>query len=231
MSWAATRTTTRIENEAYSLLGIFGVNMPLIYGERGRAFLRLQEEIIRRSADMSIFAWSPRIQVRRDSMIAPSPRNFQWSGPIHLSQGMKPSRYTITNNGLEMSHLLWTSTEDMHLPRTKFHLPLNCVRVSTNGARSLPLCIPLRITRDGSAHSDGTLQFMRDTSDLYLVEQRPEWHRQLYDRPFQSALIQRLVALPLATLRMMLYLRLELLQQAPQHSDQVLLAVFSRCLS
>lgn len=56
MSWAARRKTTRIEDEAYSLLGIFGVNMPLIYGERHRAFLRLQEEILRRSTDMSIFA-------------------------------------------------------------------------------------------------------------------------------------------------------------------------------
>ncbi|KAL2174185.1 heterokaryon incompatibility protein-domain-containing protein [Thermothelomyces heterothallicus CBS 202.75] len=57
MSWAANRTTTRIEDQAYSLLGIFGVNMPIIYGEGTKAFLRLQEEIIKRSDDHSIFAW------------------------------------------------------------------------------------------------------------------------------------------------------------------------------
>ena len=33
MSWASKRITTRVEDEAYSLLGIFGINMPLIYGE------------------------------------------------------------------------------------------------------------------------------------------------------------------------------------------------------
>ncbi|KAI0325309.1 HET-domain-containing protein [Cubamyces sp. BRFM 1775] len=57
MSWAAKRKTTRIEDRAYSLLGIFGINMPTIYGEGPRAFVRLQEEILRRIPDQSIFAW------------------------------------------------------------------------------------------------------------------------------------------------------------------------------
>jgi hypothetical protein len=46
MAWAATRETTRKEDMAYSLLGIFDVNMPLIYGEGNeKAFRRLREEI------------------------------------------------------------------------------------------------------------------------------------------------------------------------------------------
>ncbi|KAI1611705.1 heterokaryon incompatibility protein-domain-containing protein [Exophiala viscosa] len=36
MSWAARRRTSRIEDAAYCLLGIFGVNMPLLYGKVGR---------------------------------------------------------------------------------------------------------------------------------------------------------------------------------------------------
>ena len=37
MSWAAQRKCTRVEDEAYSLLGIFDVNMPMLYGgERSR---------------------------------------------------------------------------------------------------------------------------------------------------------------------------------------------------
>lgn len=57
MSWASGRETTRIEDQAYCLMGIFGVNMPLLYGEGGAAFLRLQQEIIKSSSDHSIFAW------------------------------------------------------------------------------------------------------------------------------------------------------------------------------
>lgn len=58
MSWAATRSTTRIEDRAYSLLGLFDVNLPMMYGEGGRSFQRLQEEILRAYEDASILAWN-----------------------------------------------------------------------------------------------------------------------------------------------------------------------------
>jgi hypothetical protein len=46
MSWAEQRETTRKEDQAYSLLGIFDVYMPLIYGEgKEHAFKRLREVI------------------------------------------------------------------------------------------------------------------------------------------------------------------------------------------
>ncbi|KAI0334531.1 HET-domain-containing protein [Cubamyces sp. BRFM 1775] len=57
MSWAADRQTTRLEDEAYSLMGIFGVYMPTIYGEGSNAFIRLQEEILRHIPDQSLFVW------------------------------------------------------------------------------------------------------------------------------------------------------------------------------
>ncbi|KAI6143511.1 heterokaryon incompatibility protein-domain-containing protein, partial [Pisolithus thermaeus] len=57
MSWAAERKTTRVEDRAYSLMGLFGVNMPMVYGEGKKAFRRLQLEIIREYNDQSIFAW------------------------------------------------------------------------------------------------------------------------------------------------------------------------------
>ncbi|PMD57602.1 HET-domain-containing protein, partial [Hyaloscypha bicolor E] len=57
MSWAAGRETTREEDIAYCLLGLFEVNMPLLYGEGARAFIRLQEEIIKETDDQSLFAW------------------------------------------------------------------------------------------------------------------------------------------------------------------------------
>lgn len=56
MSWAANRETTRPEDTAYCLLGLFDINMPLLHGEGKRAFLRLQEEILRRSEDDSLFS-------------------------------------------------------------------------------------------------------------------------------------------------------------------------------
>lgn len=58
MSWASRRRTTRAEDIAYCLLGIFDVNMPLLYGEGYKAFLRLQEQILMNSDDQSILAWN-----------------------------------------------------------------------------------------------------------------------------------------------------------------------------
>jgi hypothetical protein len=44
--WADTRQTTREEDEAYSLFGIFDIQIPLLYGEgRDKAWKRLLEEI------------------------------------------------------------------------------------------------------------------------------------------------------------------------------------------
>ena len=80
MSWAAERKTSRIEDRAYCLMGIFGVNMPLIYGERERAFTRLQEEIMRISDDHSLFAWKSRSN--HGGLLATSPAAFIGSHSI-----------------------------------------------------------------------------------------------------------------------------------------------------
>ncbi|KAL7914208.1 heterokaryon incompatibility domain-containing protein [Trichoderma velutinum] len=80
LSWAANRETTREEDLAYCLLGIFDVYMPLIYGEEGRAFLRLQEQILQQSDDHTIFAWRAETPSTDPDMayglLAKSPRDF-----------------------------------------------------------------------------------------------------------------------------------------------------------
>ncbi|EJF60486.1 hypothetical protein DICSQDRAFT_87956 [Dichomitus squalens LYAD-421 SS1] len=57
MRWASGRQTTRSEDEAYCLMGLFDVSMPTNYGEGEKAFMRLQYEIMRRDPDLSLFAW------------------------------------------------------------------------------------------------------------------------------------------------------------------------------
>ncbi|KAI6011654.1 heterokaryon incompatibility protein-domain-containing protein, partial [Pisolithus marmoratus] len=57
ISWAANRRAERIEDRAYSLMGLLGVNMPMMYGEGKDAFLRLQKAFIGNSNDQTIFAW------------------------------------------------------------------------------------------------------------------------------------------------------------------------------
>lgn len=81
MSWAVNRETSREEDVAYSLMGLFDINMPLIYGEGQKAFIRLQEEILRQSDDHTLFAWrsNPEATIRgtASGLLADHPRNFQ----------------------------------------------------------------------------------------------------------------------------------------------------------
>ena len=77
ISWAANRTTTRMEDRAYSLMGLLDVNMPMLYGEGKKAFHRLQLEIIHSSNDQSIFAWGYGSNVRTGSVLADDPSFFK----------------------------------------------------------------------------------------------------------------------------------------------------------
>lgn len=100
MAWAAPRRTTRPEDEAYSLLGIFEVNMPLLYGEGTRAFRRLQEEIIKQYDDQTLFAWHNDKEIK--PVLAPSAACF---GGLHDLICIHPTNddrfgHTVTNSGL-----------------------------------------------------------------------------------------------------------------------------------
>ncbi|KAG1732402.1 heterokaryon incompatibility protein-domain-containing protein [Suillus paluster] len=113
MSWAAHRETTRVEDRAYSLLGLFGVYMPTIYGEGENAFVKLQIEIMKSSNDQSIFAWkSP--HGYKTGLLASSPDYFASSFDIaripsnsfvKLFPSAAPSvrhQYSVTNRGVNI---------------------------------------------------------------------------------------------------------------------------------
>lgn len=102
MSWASTRETTREEDLAYCLLGLFNINMPLLYGEGMAAFTRLQHAIIAQSNDQSIFAWTSDSEELL-SVLAQSPSNFANSGNIRqIRNPSLQSTHRITNAGLEL---------------------------------------------------------------------------------------------------------------------------------
>jgi hypothetical protein len=102
MSWASQRQTTRVEDLAYCLLGIFEINMPLLYGEGSRSFLRLQETIMKDSLDQSLFAWqSTERTAKCAGVLATHPSQFKNSGDI-FPYPTPGEPYSITNNGLRI---------------------------------------------------------------------------------------------------------------------------------
>ncbi|PMD42129.1 HET-domain-containing protein [Hyaloscypha variabilis F] len=115
MSWASRRCTTRLEDTAYCLMGLFDVNMPLLYGEGKKAFLRLQEEILRCSNDHTLFAWFHPIGFQplrppstlesflpNGGFLAHSPYVFVYSDVyVGNNNGLGVNRpYSMTNIGL-----------------------------------------------------------------------------------------------------------------------------------
>ncbi|KAE8443025.1 hypothetical protein EG329_002419 [Mollisiaceae sp. DMI_Dod_QoI] len=123
MSWAASRTTTRMEDMAYCLFGIFDVNLPLIYGEGRKAFIRLQEAIARESTDISLFAWE---STGSYGAFAQSPADFITCSDIFcVGYATAPSvEYTLTNKGLHMKTLLYLKNDE-------YILMLPCARFAT----------------------------------------------------------------------------------------------------
>ncbi|KAI1199292.1 HET-domain-containing protein [Nemania serpens] len=104
MSWAADRQTSRQEDIAYSLLGIFDINMPLLYGEGNNAFIRLQQEIIRLSDDQSILCWASENVNNKllTSALSPSPNGFRACGSIIRDPGIGRTPYSVTNLGVSL---------------------------------------------------------------------------------------------------------------------------------
>ncbi len=113
MSWLSHRVTTRPEDLAYCMLGIFDINMPLLYGEGLKAFIRLQEEIIRNSNDQSIFCWTYNLDVPESwgSVLAPHPSTFSMCQsirvrpeiPTNSMSNRQLTSYALTNAGLHIS--------------------------------------------------------------------------------------------------------------------------------
>ncbi|EFQ25638.1 HET domain-containing protein [Colletotrichum graminicola M1.001] len=129
LKWLARRETTRIEDMAYCMLGIFDINMPLLYGEGKKAFIRLQEEIINATTDQSIFAWAEPypsndypyldheeynrvFSISEYGIIAVSPRMFEGSASVAMFARPRPSRphAVVTRQGIRV-HLLMCENE------------------------------------------------------------------------------------------------------------------------
>lgn len=106
LRWASKRKTRRQEDMAYCLMGLFGVNMPLLYGEGAvRSFTRLQNEILQATDDQTIFAWStPPGQNQATGLLAESPEYFRHALSMYPISGWHQPEssvpWTMTNRGL-----------------------------------------------------------------------------------------------------------------------------------
>ena len=110
MSWYGDRKTPRLEDEAYCLFGLFDIYMPTLYGEVKHAFRRLQEEIVKSSADTTCFIWD-NIQYNYPDnvhLFAASPSSFS-----HQSQAITHMSPWITKQHNDGMNVVCTTSLDM----------------------------------------------------------------------------------------------------------------------
>ena len=147
MSWASRRKTSRPEDIAYCLMGIFEVNMPMLYGEGEKAFIRLQvvlkskdtlhadkyltaiqEEIMKHSDDNSLFAWVDESQsdLALHGLLANHPKCFGSSGSIVSYQQREVlAPFSMTNRGLCIKlHLTKLNTDSMYTAALECPVPM-----------------------------------------------------------------------------------------------------------
>lgn len=150
MSWAATRQATRKEDVAYSLLGIFGINMPLLYGEEEKAFLRLQQKIISSCPDTTIFAWRLPRQISQDAskysrdmyqgVMASSPAFFRLCADVASLSGEETYQFSLSNRGIRLQanivllQLENTNSNCLVLPVCRIHRKRYCIRLRNAGS-------------------------------------------------------------------------------------------------
>ncbi|KAI1389579.1 HET-domain-containing protein [Hypoxylon trugodes] len=159
LAWAAHRETKRVEDRAYSLFGILEVNMPLIYGEGEKAFIRLQEEVIKSRDDDSLLAWGYRSipgahpGISRNGVLAQSPSEFSQCHSFQILESeetgpdvpLATSHSAMTNIGLQTS----IPIRSIDTKNGIYIAILRCLVPGIYGSRS-HLAVPLVRTKGGS---------------------------------------------------------------------------------
>ena len=196
-SWASKRKTKRLEDQAYCLLGLFGISMPLLYGEGAAAFLRLQLELIKITDDETIFAWfrgrinsHKLLYVSEDNyylptqhLLATSPSAFAESHGVHryLVNEERPA-FSMTNKGLSIPMQLYKMRDDFEEEEAEGKPPppyiafLNCAQTSPSTAKLQPCVMALRLSDAASGRFQTLGTFVARDLDLFDDMEDIGWH-------------------------------------------------------
>ncbi|KAK5732041.1 hypothetical protein LTR17_010877 [Elasticomyces elasticus] len=175
LSWASSRETKRIEDQAYSLLGILDVVMLPHYGEGPKALLRLQKVLLAEEGGLTVLAWDSQDPAQSACLLAPSLACFRSSGDIEAKlSSITTAEYSFTNVGLSGYFLVMpmaASPEHMFTPLRCYRkrsfadiLALSISALNKDSGRSENLECYVNSTRLNSA---------RNTNATRLVVVRP----------------------------------------------------------
>jgi hypothetical protein len=164
---ASTRQTTRVEDAAYSLLGIFSLSLPVVYGEGDKALGRFLAQLLASSGDTSIIAWTG----KSGSFNSCLPANitvFSQFPTSYIPQAITAAEMETIIAGLRTSSLDLTSV-------TKFYDRLDELRVPSFAGKRMALpCIVFKLGPLSVSRSMSGRVFRAQTAALGIVEIRTE---------------------------------------------------------
>ncbi|KAG1843423.1 hypothetical protein C8R48DRAFT_678764 [Suillus tomentosus] len=159
LQWASKHITTVQEDVAYSLFGIFGITLPVIYGERKQNALgRLLQEIVARSGDITVLDWIGEPSEFNSCLPAhitsytPPPCTPSPLSEDHIHTQITSLRQTVA---ADLALQFYEQLEQLRAPRfanCRLHLPCISFRVTeVRRSRGLAQEIPItyRIKADG----------------------------------------------------------------------------------
>jgi len=196
LQWASTRATTRQEDTAYSLFGIFGVHLPVIYGEKKHNALgRLLEAIVARSGDITALDWvgkSSEFNSCLPADITPyqiPPCTFQSLSENDIQTAVSLLQHTAA---VELVSDIYTQLYNMSAPRfSNCRLRLPCivfpvteVRRGRNGDQTT------YVTYDVKANGLGDLQITTADKLNQSSRTRPSRRTLFLVRPWDRSLLE-----------------------------------------
>jgi hypothetical protein len=164
---ASTRQTSRVEDAAYSLLGIFSMSLPVVYGEGDRTLGRFLTRLLTSSGDTSILAWTG----RSGSFNSCLPTNiivFHQLPTSHIPLALERAEMDGTIAGLRSSSLNLTSIVRLYDRLHQLPVPLFV------GQRMRLPCIIFKLGSLSGSRSRFGHVFRAQTSLLGVVEIRSE---------------------------------------------------------
>ena len=164
---ASTRQTTRVEDAAYSLLGIFSMSLGVVYGEGDKALGRFLAQILTSSGDTSILAWTG----RSNSFNSCLPSNiivFDQLVTTNIPPALEPAEMDKLTARLRSSSLSPTSIMRLYDRLQELPVP------SFVGQRMRLPCIIFKLGRLSASRSALGHVFRAQTSLLGVVEIRTE---------------------------------------------------------
>jgi hypothetical protein len=190
LRWVSARVTTWQEDIAYSLFGIFGVNLPVIYGEKKQKALgRLLQEVVAQSGDISALDWVGQSSEFNSCLPADI---ASYKAPSCTLSSLSEDDIQASISSLDLALKLYTLLDNLGAPRfANCRLHLSCIVFPVTEVRRRPIeHMENHVTYKVKADGLHDLKITTEDSLPQFSQERPARRSFLLVRPWDHRLLE-----------------------------------------